>query len=310
MPRRGHARPGPRPRRRARHRERPDRLRQPRRPRDRRRRRARRRQRSGQLRRSRSSRVAEQALRLRRGRRPARRPRALATAEPVGGRDAERDHPPRRRSGLHRLPLGRSPPLRHEAPLQQRAMARPRSRAQARRGDEGVDRGGDSEDRVGRSVGPGDDRHLPRRVRPQHARRERRQGLGEEPRHRRALPAPGRPPRRLRPRHGRVLGRRAEVRDAARTLERARQHGERLARLPTEALRQRRGARSARVGRARLPRAERRGARRRDRGVGHQAPHHDRAPHLARSLDGREGAVFSIRRAPPTIRTASPSSRG
>ena len=106
---------------------------------------------------------------------------------------------------------------------------------------------------------------------------------------------------RLRARHGRVLGRRPEVGDAARALERHRQHRRRLARLRAQALRQGSRARSALLGRARLPGPQRRRARRGDRGVGHQAAHHDGAPHLAHPLDGGQGAVVRPSAAPPTI---------
>ena len=65
-----------------------------------------------------------------------------------------------------------------------------------------------------------DDRHLARRARRQHARHERRHGPPGQPGHRPAVRARRVNARRLLPGDGRVLGRRPEVRDAARPLER------------------------------------------------------------------------------------------
>ena len=70
-----------------------------------------------------------------------------------------------------------------------------------------------------------DDRHLAGRPRQQHARRQRRHGPPGQPGDRAAVRGRHGQPGRLRSRHGGVLGRRPEVRDAARPLERHRQHG-------------------------------------------------------------------------------------
>ena len=67
------------------------------------------------------------------------------------------------------------------------AVAGCRARCRARRSHERLARRGDPRRRPRSTRRPGDHRHLAGRVRPQHARRQRRQGLGEEPGDRTAL---------------------------------------------------------------------------------------------------------------------------
>ena len=123
-----------------------------------------------------------------------------------------------------------------------------------------------------RPVGRRDDRHLAGRPRQQRARDERRPRPTGQPGDRAAVRAGGRQHGRLRPRAGRVLGRRPEVRDAARALERHRQHRLRRAGAEPQDRGNRDRGRPARVGRQALPRAQRRGPRCRDRGLGAEGP--------------------------------------
>ena len=106
-----------------------------------------------------------------------------------------------------------------------------------------------------------------------------------------ALRAGARAARRLRPGAGRVLGRRARLRDAAGPLEHARQRGRGPSRLRAPHRRRGTGARPARVGREAVPRAQRRGPRCGRRGLGRQGPLRLRAPHQHDPLDGRPGPV-------------------
>ena len=115
------------------------------------------------------------------------------------------------------------------------------------------------------------DGHLARRLREEFTRRERRQGVGQEPGHGGDVRPAGRETRRFRARDGGVLGRRSEVRDAARALEHARECRRRCAAARAKAVRERARARSPVVGRACVSCTQWRGARRRHRGVGHQA---------------------------------------
>ena len=274
----------------------------------------RRRERGQRLRRSRPASRRQPAARLRQRRHHAERtPTRWQPHQPVGRRHAERHHPAGRRAGLHRLAVGQRDALRDEARVERRPLARPGPGAPPRAGDEGLARRGHrARPRASTRPTRSDDRHLPRRLRPQLARRERRQGLGEEPGDRRAL----RRRRscalaRLRARDGRVLGRRARSR------RRRRVTGTRSpTRWPT------RPASSA----GSSARARRWIRSRWDvhvylalNGAVHdaaiaawdiEATHDDGAPDLARPLDGREGAVVGPEGARRTIPTGCRSCRG
>ena len=237
--------------------------------------------------------------------------RAVAAHQPVGRRHAERHRPPGGSADVHRLAVGRRDPLCDEANVERRRRGTiPGPTPQLGAGDEGLGRRGHPEDERGRPVRPDDHRHLAGRLRPQLARRQRRQGWSKNP----VTGEPYAPQvvlaRRLRARDGRVLGRRAEVRDAARALEHPRQQRQRLARLRAPAVRQGRVARPPRVGRARLPGAQRRRARRGHHRLGHQAAVRRRcAP--SRSFAGWEGRGSPpIRRGRRTIPRGSRSCRG
>ena len=238
-------------------------------------------------------RVAQPAARLRQPGRAAQGARALAADQPLGRGDAERHHPARGRADVHRRAVGRRRAVRDEA----RRRTRCPGTIPGRRRRLGAAMNEWLVEVIRKTAAvdadrPRDDRHLARRVRPQLARRERREGLGEEPGHR-----PSRTPPQV-VRRGDFARVMAEFWADGPKSETPPGHWNTLANAVSDApgferqpLRQGRAARSARVGRARLPRAQRRRARRGDRGVGHQAPRRDGAPDLAHSLDGGQGAV-------------------
>ena len=142
----------------------------------------------------------------------------------------------------------------------------------------------------------------------QHAGHERRHGPPGQPGDRPAVRAGRRQGGRLRPRADRVLGGRAEVRDAARPLERHRQRGVATSSDPNLKIggHGRRG-RPAAVGREAVPRAQRRGPRRGDRRLGPQGPLRLRPPDLDDPLHGRASASRATRRCRRTTRRASRS---
>ena len=156
-------------------------------------------------------------------------PLAAACARPDRG--AERACRPRESTELRRRAVGARARIRtaalEEGPADQRGPAADRDAG--RRGVQASGRRRHPQERPARSGRRADDRHRPGRDGRQPARDERRARVSPESRHGQAVRARECFPSRLRPGSGRVLGRRAQLGDAARSLERDREPGVRLA---------------------------------------------------------------------------------
>ncbi len=185
--------------------------------------------------------------------------------------------------------------------------AAPAGRSRDRCGAQGAGPGGDPAQQPARPGRRRDDRHLARRDGRQPAGHQRRHRARRQPGHRPAIPAERRGPGRLRARAGRVLGRRAKLGDAAGPLERDRQLGVGCAGPGPPGRRHRPRGGPARVGHQALPRAQRRGPRRGDRGLGPQGSLRFRASDLADPVHGRQGPVE--RPVPARLRPGGPSAR-
>ena len=237
----------------------------------------------------------------------------LAASLDRGADLAERDPDPRQHPELHRTALGPRGGLRARA---QRGRPADRSRTGADAGRPGQRRGlqgrGDRHDlrleraRSGRWRG---DRRQPGRDGEQPARDQRRIGVRGEPGDRRAVRAERRAARRLRQGPDRVLGRWADVGDAAGPLERRGQRGVGLGgvRAPHRGRWPRAGP--ARVGREDVLCPQRGGPRRGDRRLGREARVRVGSPDLDGALHGRPRPVERSRRSVLPSRRAAARGR-